>query len=97
MIEIQQNSAEAVGVQMDYVCPKHPDVRLWGALKGGAGFCRHPLHRQYVQAAGVPMPTLPDRPAKPAVKKSRRKPAAKAKALSRKPGKAKLKTAAKAV
>lgn len=43
-----------------HVCPKHPDVPLWGVLKGGSGFCRSCDF--YVQAAGVPLPPLPPKP-----------------------------------
>lgn len=46
--------------KQEYCCPKHPDVPLWGVLKGGSGFCRSCDF--YVQAAGVPMPTLPPKP-----------------------------------
>ncbi len=38
----------------DLFCPKHPEIRLACALKGGAGYCAQCC--LYVQAAGVPMP-----------------------------------------
>lgn len=44
----------------EYLCPTHA-VKLLYVLKGGAGFCRQ--CSQYIQAAGMPMPTL-DRPRK---------------------------------
>jgi len=42
---------------IDYRCPTHGTPLLY-TLKGGAGFCAHPLHRMYVQAAGVTEPEL---------------------------------------
>ncbi len=40
-----------------FACPTHGTPLLY-VLKGGAGYCSHPLHRMYVQAAGIEPPEL---------------------------------------
>ena len=88
-METQTMNADNHATPVDYRCPKHPNVNLWNVLKGGAGYCSKCF--LYVQAAGVPMPTLPPRP--PAVAKPKRKRSTKkvtAKKRMRKPTLAKV-------